>query len=64
MKDEKRKTKPQTSIGCTAETLEKVVQFGIKYSAHKKQRFANYEILEVLITVGIGYLEQSFEPKS
>lgn len=56
MKDEK--AKPQTSVGCTDETLEKVVQFGIDYSAQKKRRFTNYEITEILIDAGIKSLKK------
>ena len=56
MKD--TKPKPQTSIGCTKETLEKVIQFGIDYSAQKKHRFTNYEITEILVDAGIGWMKK------
>ena len=56
MKD--TKPKPQTSIGCTKETLEKVIQFRNEYNAQWRRNLANYEITEILVDAGIDWMKK------
>ena len=50
---------PQTSIGCTRSTLEKIIKFKPKYNVCKGLDLVNYEITAIVIYAGIKSLEES-----
>ena len=55
----RKEIQPQTSIGCTAEILARVIKFKSEYNAHEGQDLNNYQTTDLVIKAGIKSLEES-----